>query len=364
MVIKLALKNIKNSIVEFSREYSLLIVSQLVAVISIFFAYGIFGSYSAKMQEIDIDSYNFGATVEVGKVGQLRESLPEMLEGMQDRLDYVFIGGFQDDMRVSMYFEYDNGEYKSADTTNKNAPVDEGRNISDKDLRDGSNVVCISGDIEGMIGYTVDIGDTGFQVIGRRNIGANYLEIPFTAESDDLELFVISLIFEQLPKQSDYIMFRDTIEGLFGDEVIVDEFKLKDADEIISMKSIIVISVAIGIVSALNTCLIYGYIISRRKKQMAVYGIIGAAKGIRLLINEVEIMLVSASIVVIGFIVYRFGIEKKIVEVYASSVSVYGFKSYFIMIMLYMICIFVATYIMLNLVTSRRLTDMLRRAKR
>lgn len=364
MIIKLAFRNIKNSILEFPREYILMIVSQLVAVISIFFAYGIVGSYSAKMQELDIESYSFGACVEAGKVGELRESLPTMLEPMQDRLDYVYIGSFKDESPLSMHFEYYNGEYKWSDTINNNTPMDEGRNISDKDMLNGSNVVCISGNIEGEIGEMLSIGGIDFQIIGRQNIGNINLEIPFTSECNDLELFLIYLNFKQLPKQSDYIRFKDTMEGLFGDKVIVDEFQLKDSDELISMQSIIVISVAIGVVSALNTCLIYGYIISRRKKQMAVYGIVGATSGIRLAINEIEIILVSASVAAIGFLVYRLGIESIIVEVYESSVPLYGFKSYSIMLLLYMTCIFIITYIMLKLTNSRRLTDMLRQAKR
>lgn len=364
MNLKLAFRNIKNAILEFPKEYILMMVSQMLAVISIFFAYGIFSSYSAKMQELDIECYSFGAYLEDGTVEQFREILPDMLGSMQKRLDYVFIGSFQDDIPISMHFEYYNGEYRWSDTINKNAPMDKGRNISDKDILKGDNVVCVSGNIEGNIGDTVDIGNVEYQIIGRQNINAKNLEIPFTSQCSELGVNIVYLNFEQLPKQSDYIMFKETLEGMFGDKVSVESFELKDSDELISMRSIIVISVGIGFISALNTCLIYGYIISRRGKQMAVYGIVGATSRKRLAINELEIMLVSIAIAFIGFFVYRFGMENIIVNIYESSIPLYGFKSYSIMILLYIMSMFINTYIMLIFTNSRKLTNMLRQAKR
>lgn len=47
----------------------------------------------------------------------------------------------------------------------------------------------------------------------------------------------------------------------------MDEFDIKNNDELTSYRTIIAISVSIGIISALNTCLMYGYIVSQRKNK-------------------------------------------------------------------------------------------------
>ena len=95
---------------------------------------------------------------------------------------------------------------------------------------------------------------------------------------DDAEIDMITIDFRKLPRQTDYLKFKNTLEGTFGDKIHVEEFPLKDAEELMSINSIMLFAVIIGIAMALDTGLLYGYIISRRRKQMAVFGLTGARR--------------------------------------------------------------------------------------
>ena len=124
MIINLVIKSIKNSILEFRNVYVLMLISQFVAVICIFFSYGIYGNYSAKMQELNIDSYSIGTSFEDTKVASIKECLPQLLNEFDYKLDYVFVGGFWNDTPVSMHFEYHNGMYDVSKTVQDNTRLE------------------------------------------------------------------------------------------------------------------------------------------------------------------------------------------------------------------------------------------------
>ena len=362
MVIKLAIKNIINSIGEFHKVYFLMMLSQMIAVISIFFSYGIFGSYSAKMQDLSIDSYAINAYFTDSNVGILKQCISATFDEIEDKLDYFFVAGAWEEEMISMYSEYHNGSYSLSKTIFENAKVENGRYISNEDIKNSSCVLySLRGD-EDKVDDIISIAGKEFKVIGVDERSPGHYIIPFNACDDNIKVVMITVVFKKLPAQNDYLALKKGLEKSFGENVTVDEFEIKDEEELISVRSIIAISIIIGIISALNTCLLYGYIIKKRRKQMAVYGIIGASKGMCLAINEMEIMIVSFVMETVGFIIYRLGLQGIITSVYENSVNLYGVKSYTIMLLVYILCIFIITFIMLNLINREELAVMMRRS--
>lgn len=107
---------------------------------------------------------------------------------------------------------------------------------------------------------------------------------------------------------------------------------------------------------------IHCYLVKQRRKQMVVYGIIGASKGRRLAMNEIEIMLISMVTVLIGFAVFKLKLENVIITVYECSTELYTAKDYLSMIAAYLGCIFGFTVVRLYMINKDKLADMLRRA--
>lgn len=360
MIINLVMKNIKNSMFELKKVYVLMLISQFVAVICIFFSYGIYGSYSAKLQELNIDSYNIGAYFENTKVISVKECLPQILNELEQKLDYMFVGGYCDGIPISMHFEYHDTLYDISETIQNRTGVETGRYILSKDMIEGKNVVYTHrGEID-EVGNIISINGEEFEVIGVDELTPGNFSIPFTATNENISVVTVMFNFRELPNQTEYLIIKNAFEEKFGNDVVMDEFDIRDEEELISIKSIIVISIAIGIISALNTCLMYGYIIGERRKQMAIYGIIGASKGLRLAINELEIIMVSLAVEITGFVLYKFILQNTITDIYDSSVSLYSFKSYGIMMLIYFICICSITFVMLMIMNKKKLVEMLR----
>ena len=363
MNIRLIKNNIFNAFTSFRKVTFLLVISQLASIISIFFLYGIYGSYSAKMQELDIDSYFIHTYYEKGNIGELKACLPDILKEINHKLDYMFISGVSDEMMISMYTQYEEGKYLMAKSLKGADTVLEGRGLTDEDAINESKVVY-SMTADGVaVGELITISGVEYEIVGIDKKALHGVQMPFSSCHDEVELFILSFGFKKLPTQSDYILIKDTLSQAFPEGFSIDEFQIKDKEEIISYRTIIIIAISIGIVSALNTCLIYRYIIEQRRKQMAVYGVAGATKGQNLIINEVEIMAVSGTTTLIGFAIFKFGLEKMFDIIYENSVKLYSPVAYLVMILIYMSCIFVFTILLLYIINRDKLVDMLRRAR-
>ena len=363
MMITLIFKSIKNSFRNFRKIYLLLIVSQFISVMSIFFVYGIFTSYSVKMQELDIDSYTIGTVFDDGDVGTLKECLPEIIEQIGLKMDYIYVTGVSEEYRISMYTEYHNKTYILADLVKEKSEVKEGRALTYEDAVNENKVIYSQFTEEHKTGDSLNIAGTEFEIVGVDKKDVATIIIPFNACPDEVGVWLVSFNFSQLPTEKDYKIIKNTLQGVFGDKVMIDKFQLMDQEKIISYRTVIIISIAIGLVSALNTCLLYGYIISQRQKQMAIYGIVGASKGLRLMMNELEIMLVDIAVVIMGFVIFRFCFQDMIAMVYESSVELYSLNAYLIMMVVYITCILVFTSILLAIMNRNKLTDMLRRTR-
>ena len=363
--------NIKNSINGYKKIYILLVVSQILTSILLFFVYGIFGSYNAEKQEVDIDNYCIEGDLNGDvSIKQLKDCFVEILENNQKNLDWFFVGAFDDENNISVGIrsEYCEGKYSLSNYVYGDRELRAGRWINSRELTDGDKVVM--GINAGNVGDMIIIGDEEFEIIGIPVVPATedmadatgwaYIEMSLNSCPDNIRALRVSMYFNKLPTYAEYKMFKDGLEAAFGNNVEVSDFKVKDEEELIAINSIIVISVIIGINAALNTSLIYGYIMKKRKRQMVVFGINGASKIQKILINELEIVLVSVVTTVIGFVFFKLVIENKMMNIYGNSVPVYNMKVYSILMGVFILTIVIFTLVITlynskkNLIDARR----------
>lgn len=363
MILKIVLGNIKNSFKSFRKIYILLVASQMISILSLFFVYGVFSSYSLKMQELDSESYTIGTSFEGANVGELKNCLPKVLDKIEKKLNFFWVSVATDEFMVSSHTEYHRGEYFISKTVQENIYVEKGRMITDEDEKNHARVLLSARLDVDKVGDVIDVSGTEFEVIGLDSSGMGHVEIPFSSCPDNADLYLVIFKFKELPTQRDYNVIKDTFESAFGERLIMGDFKLKNEEAIISYRTNIIISVAIVVISALNTCLLFGYIVTQRRKQMAVYGIIGATRGRRLAINEIEIMLISFVTVLLGFVIFRLGLENVITRIYESSAELYSVEVYLIMMTLYIISILIFTVMVLMWMNKNKLADMLRRTR-
>ena len=339
-MLSLVIKNIKNSILGYRSIYIILIVSQLITSVMLFFVYGVFGSFNVELKEYDETELCITASFEDAKMYQLKRCIPVVLKEVQNRIDFVGVLGRDDNTDVSIRDLYDDGNYRLADFILEKEKLLEGRWITEEEATFGDKVALIP--YEGSVGDRVVIAGESFEVIGVTNnrAAAEHSDrldvyIAFMSAPDNLRIRICGIQFKQPPTQEEYDLFRDALTAEFGNGVYFPEFEIKDEEEIVSIRTIIAMSVLIGIIAALDTALLYGYILKRRKKQMAVYGIVGIKHFQRVFINEMEIMIISVITTTIGFVLFKFVLEDVVNLIYENAYSVYTTQAYIMMMAIY-----------------------------
>lgn len=367
MVAGISIKNIKHMFKEYKRTFMLLVISQFTAIIIIYFVYGLYNSYNASLQEMTINSYTIEASFtedNISEFSELKECFNEVLDTVQDRLDYFFIMLRYEGIMINIHNQYNNNIFSFSDTVEENMVIESGRGFENKEIKDGENVAIATN--LGDVGSKCNVGNISYNIIGIENFGemntdTKILEVPYKACIDKAQLATIILNFKELPRQTDYNKFKNILESKFGTNVIVQKFEVKDVEELTSTNSIIIFSLIIGVIAALDTCMLYGYIINKRKKNMAINRLIGAKKRQLFFINEIEIMIISISISLLGLFVYKLIIEKVIMSMYDNDLEIYQIENYIKMSVVYLLSILLLTSIMVFFYTKSNVKEMLRR---
>ncbi len=364
-MIKLAFKNICNSMKSHRKIYILLIVSQLFSVISMFFVYGIYGNYTEKMHDLDINKKGILARYDDTDAALVKKCMDEIMPEIGEKLDYVYIGLYEENFNAASYVKYKNGDYAVWYSYAAENELNIGRLLTDEDERESRMTAYSYRAYTDTVGEMVSIGGKEFEIVGVAKEDVNLIMIPFNSCPDDTEVFIMKFFFKNIPTTRDYYTITDSLRENMGDKLVyIDEFDGIPEEKVIAYRTIIVISVIIGIMSALNTCVLFGYILSRRTKLMAVYGIIGATDAKRILINETEVLFISIASVITGYALFRGIFQNILADFYEYTDLIYNVKSYGIMAGIYESCIIVFTLILLNLFNRSRLTVILRRAER
>ena len=346
----------------------IIIFSQIIAVMMLYFVYGLFSSYRAAKQELTIDSYTIEASFkeETGtEFSELEKCFGEILDTVQKRLDYFYIMGRCDGIMINIHNEYHKGTFGLAGTISKNMEIKDGRFFDEEEITNAQKVVI--GNRIGEVGEKVRLGEENYQIIGTQKYSVEnetpIAEVSYTVCPAQTELVTVILNFRDLPRQSDYLAFREGLIGVFGDRVIVDEFAVMDEEQLVSFNSIMIFSVAIGIAIALDTSLLYAYIIHKRKKQMAVFALNGATRRQLFLINEMEISLISVLTMAAGFCIFKWLAEKRVKLIFDNVTEVFTGSVYAKLSGIYFGCMLAVTSVAVFWYSDPNIMKMIRKSR-
>lgn len=369
-MIGLALRNIKNSFRAYRSIYVMLLISQLIAVVILFFIYGIVASYDIKKEEKRIRETNIYATFEEDvSIYSLKDILPYIFSQMEERMEYcfIFIENPYSDLEATCVMEYHSGRYSVPSKPFSEDRLISGRYIDEEEMNNGSKVAfAYSENIIGETGNIYKVGDKctfygeEYEIVGIIDAEFNRITIPFTSCTKDMKTDWLGLCFYEFPTMSDYNIFKDTMTENYGKNVIISDFEPVELDDIIAYNSIIILGLAIGIVAALNTILVYNYLMKKRRKQMAVFGIIGANRMQQIAICEIEILIITLFTTLLGIAIFKFAIEDVVLDVYEIGMEIFNPTIYAIMIGAYIGCIMLGTVLMVVINTGKKALDVRR----
>ena len=172
----------------------------------------------------------------------------------------------------------------------------------------------------------------------------------YNAIDDSFKVNTIHLRVKDTTEQKDIARIQKKIDEVFRDdmpEVEQPEPKPlleKQFNNMIYVLSFIMIAVVI-----LNTSRLYTFIMSTRKKSLAVFSICGASKFtiFAMYISEIFITLLASFIMgfliitllasfIMGFLIFRFGLIGIISSIYPSFLEFFTFKIYLMIFGIYM----------------------------
>lgn len=334
-------KNISSSAKGYKRIYLTLIISQIISVVILLFAYGIFGSFNLSQKEYDYQKRVMYTSFTGDEVymGEIRAALQHHLSEKEEYLqEFIVLGGYDsvNDTRIRVRNSYKKGKFSTSDVFCEDFPLIKGRNLTEYEMNSKNNVAISASTYS--IGSKVRVGNTDYEIVGiiQDDDKDESIFVSLDSVPDDYILAGICFNYNKYPTVKDYEDMVKIFETAVGrNRVEFSEFEPMDNEQIIAMKSIVIISVIIGIISALDTALLYRFIMEKRKKQMAIMGIVGAKKIHRILINETEIMILTAMTSTIGYLIFRYIFEGLIQNIYKNMVEIYYPKIYVIMLGIY-----------------------------
>lgn len=341
----LILKNIKNSICGYRSIYIILIVSQIISVLMAYFSYGVYGNFQMEKTQFKFNTHVISAyTNDVVYAYEIMEVMQEFLEQSEDRLDYFNMWGDSDDYCVTadciyrdekFYFKNVYEDYKMYD----------GRYPTEIEISEGYKVAYTVN--MGVTGEYIEINGEKYLIIGVLHTGTEeqIVNISINAFPDNVPIKYVNLVFDKLPTVKDYNCFGKVLTEKLGDRVTIQTMEIQDEEYIIAMDSIITISVIIGIVAALDTALLYGYIMNKRRRQMMIMGITGAKRIHRIIINEAEIVLITLATTITGVLLFSNIFEKLINNIYKNSAEIFHAGSYAIVAIIYVVSVVIITLI-------------------
>lgn len=205
----------------------------------------------------------------------------------------------------------------------------------------------------------IEIQGKEYEVIGYHKFGeAPY--VPFESLDDNTEFENLMIVhFEKTITWSQYNEVREMFEQSFGNAVTVSDLDISESENYYLYNTIIVISILIALLAAINFAVLYNYILFKRTKKLAVFRICGCTKTKAFTMFISECMMLMIPLFVVTTIIYDRLVLPKLGEHFEYIESAYSMKLYLLIFMIYI----VTSVIVLSFMISGFLSKSIREAK-
>lgn len=284
----------------------------------------------------------------------LKKYVAEFNNSFTDKLKYIEATAIVDQLPFRMNFSVKDGTIINSDEYEKeienNAMLESGRYFTDKEYRNGEKVaICwdylhwntMSSPVSSRMAVdknTLHIQGKDYKIIAYGIIDVDRPTIPVTS-LEDTTLFHQRLVFhfKKPIRQEQYNLVVEKTNKILGDRAVVEPANLPDDDAVYLYNTIIMVTIFITIVSAINFAILYRYILSSRKQSLMVYRICGMsfARVVLLYLGECVVLTVPAY--VIGVLLFEHVILKKVSKYYDYMSNSYSSYVYMVLFAIYFI---------------------------
>lgn len=389
---------ILKNIIQFAKKstmiFVLFIICEISAVLIILFSFGSFNHFQAQKEieskKIDQMNFNiaFGNIVdtikdESGKilyyngdgtitVDQFRQVLNKLDNNIKSRLPGYFFSIDNNDSDCLKYFNNDESVTIIGEEESDVLPPVEFRLEFNEDLNDYSlyneylnnfsmnkgrfftyeeyagNQYIIVLPLNGkkdLLGKNIYFFGKKYKVIGFTDSGGD-IQIPFKTVSGDHVIKNITLLDDNVIMTQDYYKLKKAFISIMGNQVLFPPVDTVDLSEVKYYNSIMFISLALAVASAINLAILFRYVINSRNKKSAVFLLNGCTKNKIRRMYILEVLIISVIVFILFSNLFHFVILSKLTFFFDYIKEVYNFKTYILMFFIFISSI----YLFLNVV--------------
>lgn len=383
MYLKYTLKNIKSFFIDNWIIFILLIISVITSSIVIFFAYGVYQNYNTILNYKEDDSYDDYIWVDYENTNSeyvTKEDLMNCLSeidrisnGLQEQIVQYNVEGVIGDNSYEFKFMYSNGKFKVAEEFKENLKeygnLTEGTYWSDYEEKNGICVALISdpdvfGDISALssirYGSQLKIGGKIYDIIGKQAWNEKGAIFPFSTISDDQLLTSTFISFNSAVSVKTYNQIRNIFNNYMGDKAIFEEIRMIDKETYYTYKTVILISVFIALIAAINFMILYRYIMSTRKRTTAIFRILGLTTAKLNLMNVSECIILIVPFFIIGMILYQTVLFPWLCTYFVHMREAYSSRIYLLLFIIFIGISLVVIGIMLLSISRKKILELIK----
>lgn len=231
-----------------------------------------------------------------------------------------------------------------------------GRYFSEQEEKNGERVALIFVNDYGGIGefskkLMIDDETALFQGNEYKIIGSQMFEefiVPFNCVKDDTLVSFVVFHFKKAVTRSQYNEIKEALEKNFPNVVEVQDLDIPEIENYYFYNTIIMISVLIAVLAAINFAFLYKYILSKRIKALAVLRICGCTKQQALGMFIGECMIIVVPVLALTTLAYDKLLLPKLGQYFEYIKSVYSPKLYLLISAIYIIITFIVLLVMIN----------------
>lgn len=411
--IKYVIKNIVVSMRKSQMIFALFIICNIVSVLVILFSHGVYQNYET-MLTFEEECWNFVESAPHISFGNITDTyvdedaqltnylsdgestigeFRQVLELMDDKTKSSFTGfyiiykfkdtydfrsketnldedwsDFDEDWMnplLDSRLEYDTSahQYGLYSSYLENIVVAKGRYITKDEELSGKPVICLPCDCdENLIGQKIKFLDKEFEVIGIHGEDDIYhYSLPFLSLPDDLTFSSVSLLTDKVITTDTYRKIKEAFTSVYGDNVNFPDFKTADTTEQTFYVSIMIVSIVLSVLSAINLAILFRYIMLTRRKRLAIFRLSGCTRRKARIMYLGEVAGISIIIFAACSLLYNYVIMPKLTFAFPKIQAVYSLKTYLYLFGIFIVILLAAINIIFSFQVEKQPVDMLKK---
>ena len=383
MYFKYTLKNIKSFFINNFIIFILLVISTITSAIVIFFSYGVYQNYNTILsyKEDDLSDDYIGINyVNTGSEYVTKRDLLNCLSEIDDisnelreQIIQYDVEGIIDNNSYEFKFLYCDGKFKVAEEFKENLKkydnLTEGTYWSDYEEANGICVALISdpavfGEISALdsIKYVnqLKIGGKIYDIIGKQAWNEKGAMFPFSTVADEQLLTSTLISFNSAVSVKTYNQIRDVFNNYMGDKAVFEEIRTIDKDTYYTYKTVILISVFIALIAAINFMILYRYIMSTRKRTTAIFRILGLTPAKLNFMNMSECIILIVPFFILGMVLYQTVFLPRLHTYFVYMQDAYTPFVYFLLFVIFISVSLIVIGIMLLIMSRKRILELIK----